>query len=83
MQVDGTILHGWLLLCALSALSLVQQTLARRISQPLHLIFVLSWRSGEFQNVYFTPSWICRAWFDVLVTRPPAAVSMTVFGAAK
>jgi hypothetical protein len=38
MQVDGTILHGWLLLCALSAFILVEHTLPPGISQPLHLI---------------------------------------------
>jgi hypothetical protein len=29
VQIDGTILHGWLLLCALSALSIVELTLPR------------------------------------------------------
>src|SRR5262245_51303570 len=32
------------------------------------------------QKMYFKPNWSCRALFDVLVTRPPAAVSIVVFG---
>jgi hypothetical protein len=38
MEIDGTIQHGWLLLCAVSALSFVQRKLAREDSQPLHHI---------------------------------------------
>lgn len=37
----------------------------------------------KLQKLYFSPNWICLALFDVLVTRPPAAVSIAVFGAAK
>ena len=44
VQVDGTILHGWLLLCALSAFTLVEPTLPPRISQPLHLVMFDSGR---------------------------------------
>jgi hypothetical protein len=39
MQIDGTRFHGWLLLAPLSALNhIVEPTLPRWISQPLHLI---------------------------------------------
>jgi hypothetical protein len=35
---------------------------------------------GSFQKTYFKANCICRAGIDVLVTLPPAAVSIWVFG---
>ena len=40
MEINGTIFHGWLLLCASSALLITSASIRSKDSQPLHLISV-------------------------------------------